>query len=281
MRWTNYHSHSHFSDGKFDPEIYIQRAIELGLPAYGISDHGPFKYSGASNLRPDQVATYVRTIRQLQEKYSDQIQVYCAMEVDYIPDVMDVQHEQIVNANLDYTICSVHHAGFYEATQKMYSIDNSAKGLQKGIDELFDGDTRAMVEHYFALTRKMIQEAPPTILGHIDRIKKNNMHQPFFDEKESWYRAAVEATLDVIEQSAVIVEVNTKSFYKAYTTAPDPSFWIMEMIYERNIPIHLSSDTHHPDHITGAFEQVARKLKAIGFKRQRILIDSVWGDESL
>lgn len=281
MQWTNYHSHTHFSDGKFDPEIYIQKAIALGLPAYGISDHGPHPYQNGGNLAFDQITAYTSSIQALKEKYKDQIQLYCSMEVDYIPEVMSVKHQAILDADLDYTICSVHHAGLYEDQQQLFSIDNSALGLQKGINELFNGDTRALIERYLELTCEMIQTAPPTILGHLDRIKKNNKDQLFFDETELWYVKAIEQTLDVLQDSDVIVEVNTKSFYKGYTEEPDPSFWILEMVYERNIPIHLSSDTHHPDCITGAFEEVARRLRRIGFTHQRILLDGVWGDVKL
>lgn len=281
MKWTNYHSHTHFSDGKYDPEDYIKSAIEKGLIAYGISDHGPYKNSGNGNLQVEQIPDYNEIINQLKEKYASKIQLYRSMEVDYIPGVMDVNHEDIVNAELDYTICSVHHAGYYEADNRYFSIDNSALGLQKGIDTLYEGNTQALIERYFELTRQMIQTAPPTVLGHIDRIKKNNMHKSFFDEKAAWYRAAVTQTLDEIEKTDVIVEVNTKSFYKNYTTEPDPSYWILEMIYERNIPIQLSSDTHHPDHITSAFEEVARHLKRIGFKQQKVFIDGEWGDIAL
>lgn len=285
MIWTNYHSHTHFSDGKGKPEEFIEAAIEQGLRAYGISDHGPHPFSGDANLKTEAVQAYVHSILKLKEQYEGKIELYCGLEVDYIPDYIDVNSNVIKQAGLDYTICSVHHAGFFEADEngsiKVFSIDNSAKGLQKGIDQIYDGDTRAMVERYYELTRKMLTTTQPDVLGHLDRIKKNNMHQPFFDEKEQWYKAAIEETVDVIAQSDVIVEVNTKSYYKNYTTEPDPSYWILEMLLDRNVPIHVSGDTHQPEYVKGAFEEVTTRLTKIGYKTQRILLNGHWQDVAL
>jgi histidinol-phosphatase (PHP family) len=280
MRWTNYHSHSHFSDGKFAPELYIESAIAQNLLAYGVSDHGPHPFSGNGNLTYEGVENYVETIYQLKAKYSDAIQLYCGMEVDYIPSYMGVSHPTIQASNLDYTICSVHHAGFYE-DGKIFGIDNSAAGLEKGIREIYAGDVQAMVERYYELTRTMLQTDKPDILGHLDRIKKNNQHQSFFSEQSSWYREAIEATVDVIAASGVIVEVNTKSYYKSYTQEPDPSYWILEMLHQRQVPIQLSSDTHHPDDITKSFETVRDRLVQIGFRTQRIFLDGIWKEVSL
>ncbi len=285
MIWTNYHSHTHFSDGKGTPEQFIEAAIQQGLKAYGISDHGPHPFSGDANLKIEEVQEYVAAIAALKKRYEGQIELYCGLEVDYIADHFDVTHDAIQQAGLDYTICSVHHAGFFKADEngkiKIFNIDNSAKGLQKGIDNIFDGNTRAMVERYYELTRAMLTTAKPDVLGHLDRIKKNNMHQPFFDEKEVWYQAAIEETVDVIAQSGVIVEVNTKSYYKEYTTEPDPSYWILEMLFERNVPIHLSGDTHEPQYVKGAFEEITERLTKIGYKKQRVLLDGVWQDIEL
>ncbi|NJL76875.1 MAG: PHP domain-containing protein, partial [Saprospiraceae bacterium] len=156
MRWTNYHSHSHFSDGKFAPELYIEAAIAQNLTAYGISDHGPHPFSGGSNLTLEGLSAYSRHIHELKAKYSNQIQIYCGMEIDYIPFHVGVSHPSIKNTPLDYTICSVHHAGFFE-DGKIFGVDNSAAGFEKGIQEIYNGDTRALVERYFELTRTMLQ----------------------------------------------------------------------------------------------------------------------------
>jgi len=38
---TNLHTHTNFSDGSAEPEVYVKKAIELGFTALGFSDHSP------------------------------------------------------------------------------------------------------------------------------------------------------------------------------------------------------------------------------------------------
>jgi histidinol-phosphatase (PHP family) len=44
MSWTNYHSHCHYCDGKYEPEKYIESALQQGLLAYGFSSHTPLPF---------------------------------------------------------------------------------------------------------------------------------------------------------------------------------------------------------------------------------------------
>jgi len=280
MNWTNYHSHTTYSDGSDKPEVFIEAAIQRGLLAYGFADHGPNPFHPRGNVGFDKIEAYVQHIRTLQEKYSDEIELYCALEVDYIPGYMDVQHEAIQQAGLDYTVGSVHHIGIFPE-EKLFGIEGSEKGFERGRDELFEGDIQAMLLRYFELLREMVQKACPTIIAHMDRIKKNNFYKTYFSEDEKWYKNAVEETLSVIAESDAIVEINTKSFYRNYTTDPDPSMWIVELLYEHGIPIHLSSDAHHPDDIIRAFDEVQRKLEAIGFTHTKVLVEGEWQEQSL
>lgn len=280
MNWTNYHSHTNYSDGSHAPEVFITQALSHGLLAYGISDHGPNPLIPKGNVTEEQIKDYVEHIRQLQDKYKGRIQIYCGLEVDYVPGYMSVQHECIQQAGLDYTVGSVHHIDLF-SDNTLFGFEGSHVKFSRGLRELFEDNIQRLLERYFELIRLMVQEACPTIVAHLDRIKRNNMYQPFFTEKEDWYRKAVEDTIAVIAESNAIVEINTKSFYKKYTTDPDPSLWIAELLLEHNIPIHLSSDTHHPDDIIGAFDEVRSKLKKIGFTHTKVLLDGEWQDQPL
>jgi len=280
MNWTNYHSHTTYSDGSDQPEVFAEAAIKAGLLAYGFADHGPNPFHPKGNVGVDKIETYTRHIRRLQDYYKDQIELYCALEVDYIPGYMHVQHEAIQQADLDYTVGSVHHVGIF-SEEKLFGIEGSEKGFEKGRDELFGGDVRALLERYFELMREMVQTACPTIIAHMDRIKKNNFYKTYFSEDEQWYKEAVEKTLAVIAESDAIVEINTKSFYRNYTTDPDPSLWIVELLQEHNIPVHLSSDAHRPEDIVRAFDVVQQQLRKIGFQSTKVLLEGEWQDQPI
>lgn len=148
-------------------------------------------------------------------------------------------------------------------------------------DVIFQGKMRALIEKYYRLLAEMLWERPPSILGHLDVLKKNNTGSRFFNENESWYRKAVEEVLDAVAQQQVIVEVNTGGIARGYTDEMYPSDWILARMRERDIPVVLNSDAHRPDMIDAYYPQAAEKLKAVGYTRQKILLDNIWQDVPL
>jgi histidinol-phosphatase (PHP family) len=82
--------------------------------------------------------------------------------------------------------------------------------------------------------------------------------------------------LDTIARRGAILEVNTRGLYQKKSPTPYPSPWVLERALQKNIPITLSSDTHHPDDITNRFEDTAALLAGIGFKTLMVLHDGSW-----
>ena len=141
---------------------------------------------------------------------------------------------------------------------------------------IFKNDFRAVWSRYFELTRQMLKESPPTILGHLDKMKIQNQDSKFFEEDEAWYQQEIKKTVETIKTSGVIVEVNTRGLYQKKSTTPYPSPWILELLNASNIPITLSSDAHHPSQLISEFESTAQLLLQIGFKKLRILTGNKW-----
>jgi histidinol-phosphatase (PHP family) len=124
----------------------------------------------------------------------------------------------------------------------------------------------------------MIRQAPPTILGHLDKMKIQNLNSTFFDEQDGWYREEIKQTLDSLKGTDIIVEVNTRGLYQKKSATTYPSPWILAQIKAAGIPITLSSDAHHPDQLFGQFSETAGLLKSIGFKKIKILLHGVWSE---
>jgi histidinol-phosphatase (PHP family) len=112
----------------------------------------------------------------------------------------------------------------------------------------------------------------------MDKIKMHNRGDHFFIENEPWYKDEVRQTLTAIEKAGCIIEVNTRGLYQSRTDEPYPSPWILYEIRERNIPVTLSSDAHHPDDLVNRFPEIAAELLRLGFKKLRILLDGRWTD---
>ncbi|MEM9831082.1 MAG: histidinol-phosphatase [Bacteroidota bacterium] len=279
MPYTNYHSHCYFCDGKEAPEVYIQEAIRLGMPAYGISSHAPLPYETSWAMSESDRNDYVFEIDKLKEKYAGQIEVYRGLEVDFIPDVAGPRWVKEKYA-LDYTIGSVHFVDFF-VDGYPWEIDGRHQVFLRGLSEMFTNNIEAAIQRYYALIRQMAQEDPPDIVGHLDKIKIQNENGRLFDEQAEWYRDEVVQTLDVIAQTGLIVEVNTRGLYKQITDEPYPSYWVLNQMRERDIPIVLNSDAHHPREITSHFSKVNEQLLNIGYNQVRILYQDQWQDKRL
>lgn len=273
---ATYHTHSVFCDGEMTPEDYVLSAIRKGFKAIGISSHAPVSFSTDWTMKPGRLNEYIDTISMLKEKYRGRIQVYTGLETDYYPGGRDYRQYP----GLDYTVGSVHFI-YHESANRYLSFDGTLEEFQEMNDTLFDGNTRALVEGYYRLLIQMIRLRPPEILGHLDVLKKNNAGSRFFDETETWYRKIVTETLDAIREREIIVEVNTGGISRGYTAEMYPSDWILALMRERNIPVVLSSDAHHPDTIDAFYPEALKKMKDMGYVTQRILMDDRWQDVPL
>lgn len=276
---TNYHTHCNYCDGGKPMEDYIKEAISKGIVAYGISSHAPVNFSCKWTMKPEEANNYSKEIDDLKLKYKNQIQLYKGLEVDFIPEKVGPTHPNIKALGLDYTIGSIHFMDAYEDGTP-WQIDDNKHVFSNGLNEIFGGDIQRVVSRYYELTREMIVESAPDIVGHIDKIKRQNAFKPYFSEESTWYKKEVEDTLDLIKTKGVIIEVNTRGYYKGLTDIY-PSPWILKEILDRKIPVQVNTDAHVPKEIDLGYAYAIQILQDIGFRSVRVLYDNEWQDISL
>lgn len=269
--WSNFHTHSRYCDGVGELSEYAAQAVASGVTSLGFSSHAPVPFDCAWCMKKENVTAYLDNIEQLKATQPS-LQLYKGMEVDYIPGMVSPSDFRPV---LDYTVGSIHFIDRFP-DGKPWEIDGSHTVFLSGLEAIFGNDIRAAITRYFELTREMIINARPEVVGHIDKIKIQNPGNKFFNESDAWYRHEVMKTLDAITGSGMIVEVNTRGLYQKKSTTPYPSPWMLEEILRRNIPITISSDAHHPKDLVNQFEQMAPLLVAIGFRKISILRDGSW-----
>ncbi|MGB3779662.1 MAG: histidinol-phosphatase [Tunicatimonas sp.] len=273
--YTNYHGHCHYCDGQEAPETYVKAAIAQGMRGYGFSSHAPLPYGLSWAMPSERLVAYRQDIAALQQRYADQLPIYCGLEIDYIPRVSGPNHQRWRELALDYTIGSVHFVDFFP-DGRPWEIDGSHTVFLEGLEAIFDGDVRRAVERYYALIRQMVAEDTPDIVGHLDKIRLQREGGELFDEAAPWYRAAVQQTLEVIAERGVIVEVNTRGLYKQKTSEPYPSWWILEEMKLLDIPITLNSDAHHPYEVMAFFPEMATRLRQLGYEEEQQLLSDGW-----
>ncbi|MBR8535487.1 histidinol-phosphatase [Carboxylicivirga sediminis] len=273
MGWTNYHGHCDYCDGQGKIEDYILKAIELKMDAIGISSHAPVPFWTDWNMQAENLPAYLREVEELKAKYEGRIAVYKSLEVDYIPQLISAKHDLIKNAELDYVVGSVHFIGqMNDGTH--WAADAPLDEFKQGLQESFDGDIKQAAIRYYELQREMLECATPDIIGHMDKIKMHNVRLNLFDENAQWYIDEVHRTLELIKEKGVIVEINTKAYFRDGHLFPGPEHFAK--IKELNIPITINSDAHHPDKLLNGFDEVAQLLLEAGFTHTTELIDGEW-----
>jgi histidinol-phosphatase (PHP family) len=278
--FTNYHGHCHYCDGKGSVAAYVEAAIERGMPAYGFSSHAPLPLDVLWTMKEAQLPDYVEEIEQVKKQYADQIEIYRGLEVDYITGMSGPSHERLQSARLDYTIGSVHFVDWFQ-DGRPWEVDGAHMRFLEGLDDIFHGDIQEAVERYFALTCQMVQQDPPDIVGHLDKIKIQNEDGSLFSENWDWYREAVEKCLLMIARKGLIVEINTRGIYKKKTTETYPSSWIIRHMKALEIPVMINADAHQPAEITECFEETAALLLESGYESCRVLWQGKWQDLEL
>jgi len=273
MKWTNYHSHTHFSDGKGEPELYVQSAIEKGMYAYGFSCHSPVPFESGWNMKFENLRNYILEIKRLKEKYSGSINLYLSLELDYMKDLIGL--DQYKKYNLDYTIGAVHFLGFFEDGH-VWDFDRGSPWFKKGLEILFDNDIKKLVAFYFQQVTDMAEILKPNVVAHFDLIKKYNANHAFFNESEAWYKEIAFAALEKISKTGSIVEVNTRGVLKKLNDEFYPSNFILERCKELNIPLCLSADTHNPTDVMALLPEARTLLQQIGYKEVSIYDEKGW-----
>lgn len=222
-------------------------------------------------MKAKDLRLYLNEIDLLQ-KSIDTIEIYKGLEVDFIPDVTGPAR---FRDELDYTIGSIHFVDRFP-DGRYWEVDGDHFHFLEGLDRIFADDVRAAVTRYYARTREMIATDCPTIVGHLDKIKTQNINNKFFNEADSWYRDAVEDTLDCIAASDAIVEVNTRGIYKGKSATTYPAPWILERIRMKGIPVTISSDAHQVEELTNQFQETVALLRACKIDAITILKSGHW-----
>jgi histidinol-phosphatase (PHP family) len=273
MNKTNLHSHTNFSDGSDEPEVYVLEAIKKGMSVYGFSCHAPLPFEASWCMKEQNLGRYIHTINSLKLKYKDKIKILAGLEIDYLP-YRKGFFEHLKNTwSLDYTIGSVHIIDqLPDGTP--WNVDGEFELFKNGLQTVFRNDIRLLVQRYYELVREMIIAEKPDIIGHIDKIKQPLRRTGMFDEEESWYRDEVLRTLDLVSGSNCVVEVNTRGFYKGRTTDFYPSDWIITAMIERDIPVMSNSDAHHPQEVDSGLKEANALLADAGYTRLAFLPDA-------
>jgi histidinol-phosphatase (PHP family) len=277
MMLTNYHTHTTFCDGQEAPKRYAEEAIKQSLKALGYSAHAPLPFPCNWTLPYKKYHTYLETIQSLKEKYRNQLEILCGLEIDYIPDLWPQIKTMLNPDQLDFFIGSIHFVDCFEDGTR-WSVDGSHEEFYKGWNDIFKQDSHTLVHKYFDYTRQMVREMRPPIIGHLDKIKMQYCKDCFIPDTDPIYRKELMFTLEEIASAGSIVEVNTRGVYKRNELEFYPGQWVLKEMNHLNIPVTINSDAHRPHEITLLHKEAIRQLQLAGYKNIKLIIEKNWVD---
>lgn len=252
----NFHTHTQYCDGRANIEEFVVEAIKQGFVALGFTPHSPILVDSICNMKMDDVGTYIDELISLRNKYSDKIDLYTSMEIDYF-DNWGPSHSFFKELPLDYRIGSIHFIPSFKDSNEMIDIDGSPENFKVKMSKYFDDDIKSVVESFHRQSVKMIDKGGFEIIGHFDKIGFNACKYDNNVITSHWYSSLVKCTFDAIMDNHLIIEINTKAYAEHNRFFPDES--LFELVKKYNAPVLINSDAHFP-HLLNAGRKEALQI---------------------
>lgn len=222
--YIDYHIHAIGHEDRLHNEEnileYVKFARANKVKEIGFADHDRYLYEKLD----------LNLYKKVQEKVQD-IKIKVGLEIDYYPDQISEILKKVNYFDYDYLIGSVHYLGKW-----MFDSEEEKK-------EYKNWDHDKLYEKYISMVAKSARKDSYDILGHIDLIKIFGI-KPVKNKAENIFAPY----LKEIAKTGLVVEINTNGLNKPVKEIY-PSYPIIKLLFENNIPITLSSDAHHPEEV--------------------------------
>ena len=279
---ANYHTHSVFCDGNSTLEEVAKSAFDCGIKYLGFSSHSAYPATTGCEMHPENFLKYKTNIEELKKQFSGKMEIFFGFEADYLPPLSWPDYNYYKNFNPDYLIGSVHFVWNHDVPQNgTMTVDDETEKVKNGLENIFFGDGKKMVQTYFDHQRQMLKSCDFDIIGHIDLIRKRNAALKFFSETDSWYKNELQATAKEIAKAGVVVEINTGGMSRGAIDSPYPSLEFLKILKKLDVPILFSSDAHSSEHLVYGFDVAADLAKKAGYSERYYLTTTGWNKIAL
>ena len=225
---ADYHMHTPLCrHAKGEPTEYAARALELGLPEIGFSDHSPVEHDDQDDWRmlACELNEYVAKVEHAREAHPS-LPIRLGLEVDFIPGHEPWIKEMARRHDWDYFIGSVHYIS------GKWDFDNP-----KRLSEWAEHDVDEVWTDYFTRLTNAAASGLFQIIGHPDLPKKFN-HRPTRDITGLYLNF-----LAACESTGTCIELNTAGLRKDCTEIY-PSHEFLKLAKPANVQITFGSDAH-------------------------------------
>ena len=249
-RYVSYHTHSLWSDGECSISRMVAAAEAAGAEEYGVSDHyvihptvAYVNWSMPLSSLPD----YLDEGCEVRERV--RIPLRLGLEIDFFPETTRQLEEQLAPHvfRLDYLVGSVHFVN-------TFPVDADASYWESLTEE----EINAIHETYWIRVRQLAEWGGVDFVGHLDLPKKFAFY-PSVD-----LQARIAEALDAIAAADMAVEINTAGWDKPCAEGY-PAEAILRACRERDIPVLVNDDAHHPRHFGRHYHRAFELLRSVGY----------------
>lgn len=225
--YANYHTHTkRCRHASGEDREYVETAIEAGIKILGFSDHCPWIYPNefVSRIRmqPEELEGYVDSLTRLRDEYEDDIKILIGLEMEYVPELMDTQHQFLSQYPIDYMILGQHFVGQEENSQYMGVPTSDLQLLQQYVDSVVSGMKSGMFQY----------------VAHPDLIN--------FIGNQKLYRRAMRRLLEFMKEEGYPIELNMLGAVQN-RNYPNETFW--ELAREIGNQVIIGIDAHSPEQL--------------------------------
>jgi histidinol-phosphatase (PHP family) len=243
----DYHMHSRFSeDGDDTPEAMCQRAIDLGIPEIGFTEHwdvGPYE----KNPRYFKPEPWYVELERLRKLFNGQLVIRAGIEIAE-PHLYPYETKEVLErAPFDYVIGSVHYVGRNFIFNAEYFRTHTA-------DEVYGS--------YFAELDQMVRTADIDIVAHFDIPARTGI--PILGYDPVRYEPMIRSALKTCIERSLALDVNVSGLRRpSRNIMPDPLIlaWYVEMGGQR---LTLGSDAHRLPEVSLHIEKAIEAIQAAG-----------------
>jgi histidinol-phosphatase (PHP family) len=275
----NYHTHSHFCDGKENMRFFVEKAIEQQFEHLGFSSHAPISGQYDFTLTHEEIPEYLKEIEHYQKKYP-LIKIFKGLECDYIPGITKDFSSYTDKYNLDYIIGGVHLVKVPNKNEVWFIDGPHRETYDNGLALFFNNDINKAVTCFWEQTFEMIETQKFDIIAHLDKIKMHNQNR-FFKEDEEWYVRLVEHVISLIVKKNIIVEINSRGIYRLRCKDFYPSNYILKKLAKAKVPMVISSDAHKAAELSLFYEEAKIILQNFGIEALSVLENGKWYPEKI
>ena len=224
---ANYHTHTwRCNHAVGAEEDYVKSAIEQGFDILGFSDHTPqfFPEGYTSNIRMDplELPNYCGLVRDLRDRYSDQIRIHVGLEVEYYPGLFSELLPAVRDQGVEYLLLGQHFLGD-EQGQPYAGAPTTDEGI---------------LRRYCEQSMEAMQTGVFTYFAHPDLIK--------FQGDHAIYRKHMRRLCQEAKSCGLPLEMNMLGFW-SQRNYPDIRFW--NLAAEEGCQVVLGWDAHAPEQL--------------------------------